>query len=189
MVMALSARAWTLAELDRLPEDGNTYELIDGELFVTPAPMPAHEQLSSVLLKLLAPFVWGQRLGHIYTPHAVIQKAGSQVEPDLMVRPAFAELPNSWLEMPPPVLVVEILSRTTERRDREQKRRFYLRSGVSEYWMVDRWRRCVHVVRPNTDDVIAETVLEWQPTGADDTLLIDVAAYFDEAIGPRDRAV
>ncbi len=50
MLMALSTRGWTLAELDRLPDDGNKYELVDGELFVTPTPSPAHEQLVAVLL-------------------------------------------------------------------------------------------------------------------------------------------
>jgi Uma2 family endonuclease len=182
MVMALSTRPWTLAELDRLPEDGNRYELIDGELFVTPAPSPAHEELASVLHGILAPYVKAHQLGRVYTPRAVVRTRGSQVEPDLMVRPSVAKLPVKWERMPRPLLVVEILSRTTQRRDHEQKRVFYRRIGVPEYWMVDRWSRCIHVVRQDHDRV-AESMLEWHPDGATEPLRIHVAAYFDEVLG------
>ncbi len=183
MLMALSTSAWTLAELDRLPDDGNKYEIVDGELFVTPAPSPAHEQLASVLHGILAPYVRAHRLGHVYTPRAVVRADGSEVEPDLMVRPATPMLPERWEQMPTPLLVVEILSRTTRRRDHEQKRGFYLRIGVAEYWMVDRWSRSIRVVRRHADDLVAETALEWRPDGVGEALRIDVAAYFDEAMG------
>ncbi len=125
MLMAPATTAWTLAELDRLPDDGNKYELIDGTLFVTPAPSPAHEQLASVLHAILGPYVAAERLGHVYTPRAVVRANGSEVEPDLMVRPATPTLPETWEHMPTPLLVVEILSQTTRRRDQEQKRAFY----------------------------------------------------------------
>ena len=49
----------------------------------------------------------------------------------------------------------------TRRRDHEQKRGFYLRIGVAEYWMVDRWSRSIRVVRRAAEDVVAESVLEW----------------------------
>lgn len=185
MLMAVATSTWTLAELDRLPDDGNKYELIDGELFVTPAPSPAHEQLASVLHAILSPYVRAQRLGHVYTPRAVVRAEGSEVEPDLMVRPATPTLPEKWAQMPTPLLVVEILSRTTQRRDHEQKRGFYLRIGVAEYWMVDRWSRSIRVVRRDAADIIAELVLEWQPSGAHEALRLDVAAYFDEALGKQ----
>jgi len=186
MLMALSTRPWTLAELDRLPDDGNKYELVDGELFVTPAPSPAHEQLVAVLLGLLVPYVQAEQLGRVYTPRAVVRTDDSEVEPDLMVRPATPTLPTKWDEMPTPLLVVEIFSRTTRRRDEHQKRRFYQRIGVGEYWMVDRWSRTIRVVRGDVIDQTAQSVLEWHPIGAREPLRIDVAAYFDEALGPRD---
>ena len=185
MLMALSTSAWTLAELDRLPDDGNKYELVDGELFVTPAPSPAHERLALVLREILSPFVRAERLGDIYTPRAVVRTDGSEVEPDLMVRPPTPSLPKTWAEMPTPLLVVEISSRTTRRRDHEQKRGFYLRIGVAEYWIVDRWSRSILVVRRDAADLVAESVLKWRPDGAHQALNIDVAAYFDEALGKR----
>ncbi len=183
MFMALSTSVWTLAELDRLPDDGNTYELIDGQLFVTPAPSTAHEQLASVLHAMLAPYVRAHRLGHVYTPRAVVQRGGSQVEPDLMVRPGTPTLPATWAEMPTPSLVVEILSGTTRRRDHEQKRELYMRIGVPEYWIVDRWARSIRVVRRDVADLIAHTTVEWRPDGAPEALCVDVAAFFAEALG------
>ena len=60
---------------------------------------------------------------------------------------------------------------------------FYLRIGVAEYWMVDRWSRSIRVVRRDVDDLVAETVLEWRPHGAGEALRIDVAAYFHEVMG------
>jgi len=87
--------------------------------------------------------------------------------------------------MPTPSLVVEILSRTTRVRDEAPKRDLYLRIGVEEYWMVDRWRRSVRVVRRDAADLVAESVLERRPAGGREALRIDVVAYFDEALGKR----
>ena len=186
MLMALSTRHWTLAELDRLPDDGNTYELVDGELFVTPAPSPAHESLAAVLLAILVPYVQAEKLGRVYTPRAVVRTDESEVEPDLMVRPTSPTLQKTWAEMPTPMLVVEIVSRTTRRRDEHEKRVFYQRIGVGEYWMVDRWSRTIHVVRGGVAANVVESLLEWNPEGAGRALRIDVAAYFNEALGPRE---
>lgn len=185
MFMSTSTNVWTLAELDRLPNDGNKYELVDGELFVTPAPSTAHQQLISVLLKFLAPYVWARGLGAISIPRSVVRTEESEVEPDLMVRMSPTTLPEKWVEMPTPSLVVEVLSRTTRRRDHEQKRALYLRIGVPEYWIVDRWSRTIRVIRRDVGDVIADSVLEWQPEGASESLRVDVRAYFDEALGKK----
>ena len=184
MLMAQTTAVWTLADLDRLPDDGNTYELVDGELFVTPAPSTRHEELATELRYILDPYVRAQRLGRVRTPHSVVQTQGSQVEPDLMVRPDTPTLPLTWAEMPTPSLVVEVASRTTRRRDNQQKRAFYLRIGVPEYWMVDRETRSIRVVKPHAEDVEATTELVWLPVGATEPLTIDVAALFNAALGP-----
>ena len=183
MLMAQTTPAWTLAELDRLPDDGNKYELVDGELFVTPAPSPAHEALATELLDILFPYVKAQRLGSLVFPRSVVRQKGSEVEPDMMVRPSTPTHPKTWAEMPTPLLVVEILSRTTRRRDNEQKRAYYLRIGVAEYWIVDRFTRTIHVITPNADDVVCELELVWFPSGATEALQVDVAAYFLAAVG------
>jgi len=183
MLMAQTTGAWTLAELDRLPDDGNKYELVDGELFVTPAPSPIHEALAGELIWILLPYVKAQKLGRLVFPRSVVRQHGSEVEPDMMVRPATPTRPQTWAEMPTPRLVVEILSQTTRRRDHEQKRAFYLRIGVAEYWIVDRFERTIRVITPNADDVVCDTELVWIPSGATDALHMDVAAYFFAALG------
>lgn len=186
MLMAQTTGMWTLAELDRLPDDGNKYEVIDGELFVTPAPSPAHGALAVVLREILDPYVRSQQLGRVYTPRAVVRVLRSEVEPDLMVRPITATLPATWAEMPTPSLVVEILSATTRRRDHVQKRGFYLRIGVTEYWIVDRCDRTIRVITPTADDAVIDSTLVWKPIGTTDPLVIDVAEYFREALGVRE---
>ena len=183
MLMAQATGAWTLADLDRLPDDGNTYELIDGELFVTPAPSPVHEVLATALRELLDQYVREEGLGRAYMAKSVIQTEGSQVEPDLMVRKTPRILPEKWPEMPTPVLVVEVLSGITRRRDHVEKRAFYLRNGVAEYWIVNRWDRTIVVISRDADDVIAETHFTWHPTGAKSALVIDVAEYFRSVLG------
>jgi len=183
--MATTAR-WTLADLDRLRDDGNRYELVDGDLFVTPPPSYDHEDVLAVLSALLAPYVARHRLGRVYHPRAVIEGAGSRTEPDLMVRPVPATRPGSWASMPVPTLVVEELSDSTRRRDQVEKRAFYARIGVPCYWILDRESRSIRVVRPGRPDDVRDSTLSWHPQGADEPLAIDVGALYREALGTGD---
>jgi Uma2 family endonuclease len=175
--------AWTLEQLHRLPDDGNRYELIHGELFVTPAPSDGHQAIATVLNRILVPYVTKHRLGYVVHPRSIVRVGGSEVEPDLMVRPGPLAQPDGWDAAPLPILVVEILSGVTVRRDRMQKRAFYLEIGVPEYWIVDRRDRTVRVVRPDRDDEVCTGSLTWQPASAADSLVIDVAELYREALG------
>ena len=183
MHMAQSTGGWTLAELHRLPNDGNKYELVRGELFVTPAPSVAHEELAAVLARILDRYVEPRALGRVYGPRSVIRVLESEVEPDLMVRPLTARLVNDWADAPLPILVVEILSDSTRRRDNGAKRQLYRDAGVPEYWIVDGDGRTIRVIRANDDDVVTAESVAWHPAGADDALIIDLAAFFREALG------
>ena len=183
MPMAEKIRKWTLRELHRLPDDGNKYELVRGELFVTPPPADEHEEPAAVLHRLLDPYVARHRLGRIYRPRAVIRVLGSEVEPDLMVRPVPPKLPVKWEQAPLPHLVVEVLSGTTRRRDREQKRALYMDAGIPDYWIVDGDARGILVVRRHRPDDWCESTLTWRPAGAADPFVIDVAGFFLEAMG------
>src|SRR5687768_5393687 len=126
MHMANPTRRWTIADLDSFPEDGNTYELIRGQLFVTPPPTDPHESIAARLTRILDPYVAAHGLGLVYHPRAVIQiDDDTQLEPDLMVRQP-QDVPNAkWVDAPLPSLVVEIASDSTRRRDRVHKRTFY----------------------------------------------------------------
>jgi Uma2 family endonuclease len=178
MAMPNAVKRWTLQELHSLPDDGNKYELVRGELFVTPPPTYDHETIGARLTQILVPYVAAHGLGLVYHPRAVLRFQGSEVEPDLMVR---AVAPGAdWDRAPVPILVVEILSPTTRRRDREQKRVLYADAGVAEYWMVDPERRTITVVAAGRPDVVETETLVWSPAGASAPLAIELAALFQE---------
>jgi len=178
VAMSMPAKAWTLEELHRLPDDGNKYEVIRGELFVTPPPSVDHEEMLARLSAILTGYVEKHGLGKVYHPRSVIRFEGSEAEPDLMVRAVPSGVHgNAWEKLPPPVLVVEVLSATTRRRDLVNKREYYLDAGVGEYWVLDGDRREIRVIRRGDQDVIARESLVWRaaPAGA---LVLDVVALF-----------
>jgi Uma2 family endonuclease len=183
MHMALQTKPWTLADLHRLPDDGNRYELVRGELFVTPAPSPGHEELASTLGSILDRYTLENGLGRVYRPRAVIQALGSEVEPDIMVRPRASRAGERWAQLPLPILIVEIVSSTTRRRDHLQKRALYVDAGIPEYWIVDGYERTVRVVRPEHEDNLARGSLIWHPTAASAPLTIDLPTFFRDALG------
>lgn len=172
-----------MEELHRLPDDGNKYELLRGELFVTPPPSVRHESLLSTLSGLLVPYVKVHRLGRVFHPRSVVRMAGSELEPDLMVRPFTAQLPETWDDAPLPILVVEVLSGSTRRRDQVQKRDFYIDLAIPRYWIIDGEQRTICVIQPEKPDFVALSTLSWAPAGAREALVIDVPAYFREALG------
>lgn len=179
MRMANTMRRWTLEELYRLPDDGNKYELVRGDLFVTPPPTDAHETIGARLTRLLEPYVAANGLGLIYHPRAVVRiGSDTEVEPDLMVRQP-QDVPNAtWEGAPLPSLIVEIASDSTRRRDRVYKRDVYVDAGIPEYWIVEGQTREICVVRPEHDDVIARDTLTWHPAGAAMPLVIALADVF-----------
>ncbi len=183
MLMAEYTGQWTLAEFDRLPTDSNKYELIDGVLFVTPAPSYPHERLLSVLNNLLLPYVMEHKIGLILRPRSEVRALGSAVEPDLQVRPDAPSIEVGWEFLPMPLLVVEAASRTTRRRDNTEKRDFYMRCGIAEYWIVDREQRNIRVITAGAPDAVQDQQLLWQPVAGIAPLTIDVVAYFREALG------
>jgi len=178
MHMATQIKRWTLEEVDSLPDDGNKYELIRGELFVTPPPTDDHETIAARLTRILDPFIAANGLGMLYHPRAVMQFDGSQVEPDLMVRQPQASRKATWSEAPTPILIVEILSPYTRRRDHVEKRSLYIDAGVEEYWIVDPEENTVTSIRAGRPDVVSRERLVWAPTGAKTTLTLDITSIF-----------
>lgn len=177
--MATVEKQWTLAEVHSLPDDGNKYELVRGELFVTPPPRYHHESIGARLAAHVVPYVMREGLGLAFQGHAVMRYDGSEVGPDLMVRADHRGPGADWDNAPVPTLIVEIQSPSTRRRDREQKRRLYLEAGVPEYWMIDPEHRSVTIVRPGQADDVVTGALTWQPSGAASALNFDVGSLFD----------
>jgi Uma2 family endonuclease len=175
--------AWTLEQMHRLPEDGNTYEVIHGELFVSPGPRVQHQNMVNVLADILRPFVQRWDLGRVVHPRCVIRFSDSEVEPDLMVRPLADPAEDDWARLPLPELVVEVVSGTSRIRDYNQKRSFYLELGIPEYWIVDGQRREITIVRHGMADAKTADLLTWHPHGAGEALQIDVRSMFQQALG------
>src|SRR6476620_6405815 len=100
MHMALSTRRWTRADLDQMPDDGNRYEIIDGELFVSPAPSYRHERLHVFFAERLRPYVSEHRLGIVLDGKPAVIFGENQVEPDLIVSPDVFPIPEKWEDVP-----------------------------------------------------------------------------------------
>ncbi|MEK7363605.1 MAG: Uma2 family endonuclease, partial [candidate division NC10 bacterium] len=135
----------TYKDYEALPADGRRYELHDGELSVTPAPSPRHQEISGNLNEILRGHVKTRGLGKVfYSPIDCILSDITVVQPDLVyLDPSrLALLSNRGIEGPP-TLVVEILSPSTTEIDRSTKRQVYARHGVPYYWIVDPEARVV----------------------------------------------
>jgi Uma2 family endonuclease len=177
---------WTAADLRALPDDGKRYEIIDGELFVTPAPSWRHQDISMNLLLVINEYVTVHGIGKlVMAPADVGLSDDTVVEPDLFVVPLVdGRRPRSWDDVGRLLLVVEILSPSTARADRTIKRRRYQREGVPEYWLVDGDARVVERWRPA--DMRPEIVtddLKWKPNSEIAALIIDLPVLFATALG------
>jgi Uma2 family endonuclease len=122
-----------------LPNDGKRYEIIDGELFVSPSPVEVHQRFVTNLAILLGTFVKNHRLGELYVaPFDVVFSQFDVVEPDLLyVSKERASVVGPANVQGAPDLVVEVLSESTEKADRATKLKLYARFGVKEYWILD----------------------------------------------------
>ena len=135
---------WTTADLELFPDNGNRYEIIDGELFVTRAPHWNHQK---VCVRIISPLdSWSQAtsLGQVVPAPGIIFGENDNVIPDV-VWASNERLPLLLDEAGhltgAPELVIEVLSAgiENEKRDREFKLKLYSARGVREYWIVD-WR-------------------------------------------------
>lgn len=135
----LRQKRFTARDLWRMPDDGNRYEIIDGEVFVTPAPYISHQEVLGNLYDIVRRHVRTHRLGLVlFAPVGVVLEPLSGVEPDLIfVSAARKAVLQSKGVFGAPDLAVEILSPSTAARDRGRKKVLYARTGVAQYWMID----------------------------------------------------
>jgi Uma2 family endonuclease len=173
---------WTYADYARLPDDGNRYEVIDGELLVTPAPPPMHQHILFTLGLQLREHAERNGIGLVFPDVDLLFATGQFLRPDLVFVPkaSRAGITNRGVEVPPG-LVVEVLSPTSGAIDRVKKPARYGDFGVPEYWVVDPEERVVWVWRfaaGSTDPERVTDTLRWHPTGAADPLELDLADLF-----------
>jgi len=119
-----------------IPSDRNRWEIIDGEVYVTPAPSPLHQRVSRRLQRILEDYFHPRGLGEVFNaPIDLILTTHDVVQPDLVVASA-AQISGRGIEGAP-ILAVEILSPSTVQHDRAVKARRYAALGVAHFWIVD----------------------------------------------------
>ena len=133
-VMPHEFRDWTVEDLERIPDDGLQYELLDGMLLVTPSPSFGHQWASGRLFLLLsAGCPAGMKV--LFAPLDWQPDLLTSLQPDLLVvRDQDVGVNNITR---PLVLAVEILSPSTRRKDLFLKRSKYQDARVENYWIVD----------------------------------------------------
>ena len=180
-----SRRDWTVDEVRALPDDGNRYEVIDGDLLVTPAPSWLHQQAAMEFLFLVRPYAHRCALDCYIAPAEVAFSPRRSVEPDLFVVPRMdGRRATHFEEVQRLVLAVEVISPSSARADRYRKRHLYQSEDVPEYWIVDPDARFVERWRPGDDapEILVES-LAWTPQEDVEPLVIDVAALFRRVHG------
>ena len=137
--MTITTRRLTYEDLLETPDDRNRYEIIDGELIVSPAPRISHQRAAFNLASMLRLYVLEHRLGEVFiAPLDIKLSEHDIVEPDILfVSDSRRSIVEDAFITEAPDLVVEVLSSSSRNRDRGPKMALYERSGVSEYWLAD----------------------------------------------------
>lgn len=186
MHMPATRRHWTAAAVRGLPDDGNRYELIDGELLVTPAPRWSHQRAVGELYYRLRLYLEQERVGEVVTSPADIElEPDTIVQPDIFVVPPSGGKPLSeWPDIKDLLVACEVLSPSTARYDRVTKRRFFSRAWVLEYWVVDPdgelFERTLH--GDEKVEIISEELI-WHPPGAAAPFVLSVPEFFEKVRG------
>ena len=171
---------WTAEMVRELPDDGIRYEVVYGELLVTPAPRFDHQLLVSRLFLPLGNYLTHEPVGIVLTSPADISWGRDVlVQPDLFVVPFAEAQTRDWSRLRSLLLVIEVLSPSTTRADRFTKRRRYQEAGVPLYWVVDGTEQHVEVWAPDAAfPAIERERLVWRPRGAATPFMLELAELF-----------
>jgi len=179
---AYDTSTWTYDEYARLPEDGDRYEIIRGEVCVTPGPSPRHQWVALRLLRTLSEYVERHGLGVVLNDVDLLFVSGEFLRPDMLFVPwdRLSGITTRGVESAPD-LVIEVLSPGSERIDRDKKPPRYAELGVPAYWLVDPANHAIEIFTPAeaAAPVIAKRRLEWQPDPDVSALSIDVPVLFE----------
>ena len=184
---ATIAPDWTVDMVDALPDDGQRYEIIDGELFVTPAPGEMHQDIVGELHARFRAYLKGHGVGKAMISPSDVRRGDrsrNRVQPNVfVVRLIDGKRPNYPYELRDLLLAVEVGSPSNPLLDYQVKRDLYLREGVREYWIINpdarnlsRWQG-----RGDPGEVLSHSV-QWQPEGMASTFALDLAEFFAEAV-------
>jgi Uma2 family endonuclease len=161
-----STRQYTVEEVYAWPDDGIRYEVVHGELLVTPSPRAVHQSVVMQLLARLHEYLKPLGLERTLFPGPADIFWGDDVwvQPDMLVVVP-EEVSTDWRTYKSLRLVVEVLSHTSTRGDRVVKRAAYQENRVATYWIVDADRRVVEVWHPEDEaPELVTDVLRWRVT-------------------------
>ncbi|MDQ2666884.1 MAG: Uma2 family endonuclease [Gemmatimonadota bacterium] len=185
--MPAAIRDWTVDMLDALPEDGQRYEVIDGELFVTPSPGEFHQDIAGELFVRLSAYLVGHGVGKAMIAPADVRRGDrmrNRVQPDVfVVRLVDGMRPTYPYELQDLLLAVEVSSPSNPMLDYQVKRDLYLREGVGEYWVINPDARNVSRWSGADDpgEVLSRDV-SWHPRAMPVPLVINLAEFFTAAV-------
>src|SRR2546425_687336 len=179
--MGMVAPVYYTADMVRaLPEDGNRYEVVYGELLVTPAPRLWHQELALRLARIVSEYLDHEPVGHLLpSPADISWGPDVLVQPDLFVAPLDQVRTLDWKQVKDLLLVIEVLSPSTLRYDRFTKRRLYQERRIPSYWAVDGEERWVEVWTPAAQfPTVERERLVWQPAGAREAFTLELRELF-----------
>ena len=143
----------TVADLDCMPEDGNRYEVMEGELFVSRAPGLPHQVVSGNMFAAIWNYLNANPIGQVIATPGVVFSEYDGVIPDIVffTNERGAAIISGLRLIAAPDIVIEILSPGHENvaRDRIAKRQLYAKHGVIEYWILDTENRTAELYRLN----------------------------------------
>jgi len=187
MGMPATQGSWTVEMLDALPDDGQRYEIIDGELYVTPAPSDVHQLVAGEFYHRLRDYLVRSRVGRALVSPADVRRGDrtrNRVQPDVFaVRVTESGRPPYPYDLADLLLAIEIASPSNPLLDYQVKRQLYLSNGMPEYWIVNTEARLVSRWRA-VDDPGEEFTrrVTWHPPGMATPLVIDLHELFEDAL-------
>jgi len=180
--MGMAAPIYYTADMVRaLPDDGNIYEVVHGELLVSPSPRPWHEVLATRLLLAVQSYLDQHPVGLAFGSRSDLSWGLPDVlvSPDLFVVPLAEARELDWLSLRSVLLAAEVLSPSSLRTDRFTKRRLYQERGVPLYWLIDPEGHFAEIWRPEDDlPAIERQSLMWHPVGAGQPFTLALAELF-----------
>ena len=187
---ALDSRRWTAAEVRQLTADNPLltprYELVDGELLVTPSPGAPHQRTVGALYRRLCAYLEATGIGEVYfSPSDVELEPEFVTQPDLFVvsRAESMRLRREGFPVYELMLAIEVVSPSSGRHDRVRKRPKY-QQHAQEYWIVDPDARLIERWRSGDErPEICVDAFVWQPPDAATPFTLDVEQFFDDVFG------
>jgi Uma2 family endonuclease len=174
---------WTYADYARLPDGAHRYELLNGVLYMAPAPTTPHQSANNLFATYLTIHVQFAGLGRVFTAPTDVELALDVVlQPDvIVVLNASRDIIAHERIIGAPDLVIEIMSPGTAGYDRREKQDAYAHAGVKEYWIADPIGRTVEILVLDGNSYRSRGVFQGQallPSQAMPNLPVRVEQFF-----------